>query len=227
MIDNFDHGMSWNFPDDGDGRVGTWEHEYWDFTTPDVPGRLFSEPVCGDEAGCMGGGMGGASGQTPGYLVAACNGAGEQGWCEATWSESNPWGQWAAVSTRLTQYSETDVNCYNAAAGGFMGVEFMAKSPSSDKILLQAVDPSADAEQGWTYKSPVITLTTEWDTYQVPFSDIVMPTWVGDLGGPSGSVDASALIALSFVIRSVTYQMSGTGESLNAYEIHIDDVSFY
>src|SRR5690606_30577294 len=122
---------------------------------------------------------------------------------------------------------------YNAST--FTGISFKAKSPSSDTIVVQMVDPSADPDQGWNFRSSPIKLSAEWDTYEVPFSSVLMPAWVADLGGPSGSVDPSGLIAIAFVIRNVTAE-SGTnpdtmmaveGESLGTYEIHLDDVSFY
>lgn len=226
LIDDFDHGQSWNLSDDSDGRVGTWEHEYWDFTGATTD-RLFSEPECGEPEGCTSDGMGGASGTTPGYLKISCSGEGDQGWCATAWDSGNPWAQWAAVSTRLTSYTaDEEDNCYNAAQ--YTGIKFKARSASGeDKLLLQGIDPSADPTQGWVYKSETISLTTDWVEYEVPFEGLTMADWIGDAGGPSGSVDASSLEAIAFAVRTVTDEMAGAGESLKPYEIHIDDVSFY
>lgn len=211
MIDDFESEGFPNFPDDADGRVGTWEHEYWN---PEGGDRLFQDPVL-----------------VEGAMNFKCEGGVDEAWCETAWSADNAWGQWADTGTRFTTYSATDVNCYDASV--FTGIKFKAQSPLGDKIQLKLNTPETStqmaSDQGWAFKGPVITLTADPTEYTVPFSDVKVPDWVAGEGGPSGAVTANSLISMAFVIRSVTDETEGEvmGESLNKYNVTIDDVEFY
>ncbi len=213
MIDDFESEGFPNFPDDSDGRVGTWEHESWN---PAGGDRLFQNPVLGEDGDNH-------------FMHFSCSGGVDEPWCDTAWDMANPWGQWADTGTRFTTYSETDVNCYDASV--FTGIKFKGKSPMADKIELKLTTPETATamavQDGWAFKGPTITLTDAWETYEVPFSAIVTPSWVGDLGGPKGAVPASSLISMAFVVRSVMDEGSGSGESLMMYDVMIDDVEFY
>lgn len=224
MIDNFDHGSFPNFVDDSDGRVGTWEHEYWN---PEGGDRLFQQP----EHVQMG--MGGAA---PGHMRFACDGSVDEAWCATDWNANTPWGQWADTSTRFTTYSETDVNCYDASQ--FSGIKFKAKSADGSKILIKLNTPEVSTQEasdaGWAYKSKTLTLPTDWETFEIPFASMVMPEWAVGEGAPAGAVPAAGLISMAIVIRSVTDEsgkndagMETTGEALTSYDVEIDDVEFY
>jgi len=217
LIDDFDHGASWNFSDDSDGRVGTWEHEY---AVDAAGGRQLTDLECGDS--CDNAGMGGGGDLTPGYLVAKCDG---EEWCAGGAYGEDAWGNWAAVSTPLAAWSETDVNCYDAST--FTGIEFKAWSSLGTKVRLQVIDPNADSEAGITYQSPVITLpaTKPDEPQQIAFADMKIPDWVMGQGGDA--VNPAALRSLSFAVRSLSPESDDMGERIAAYEVNLDDVAFY
>jgi len=214
VIDDFDHGSSWGFSDNSDGRTGTWEHEY---AVDAASGRQVSSPECGVSCGSAGEGE-----LSPGHLVAKCSG---EAWCAGGAYDEDAWGNWAAVSVPLAGWSEDEIHCYDARV--FTGIEFLAWSSLETKIRVQVLDPESAPEEGISYQSPVITLPAakpESPT-QIPFTAFRIPDWVADQGG--NVLNPAGLRGISFAVRSVSPVSDGAGERLVSYEVNLDDVAFY
>ena len=222
MIDDFEHGLSWNFADDSDDRIGTWEHGH---SLGKNDKHIATPPECGEPTGCGTDGMGGSAGAlTPEYLIAKCDASTTDSWClggEPT--ADDPWGNYASIDTPLAPWSPDGVNCYSTD-GKFTGIKFKAKSPTKTKIYLKAVDPDVPTSGGGTYIAPVVTLTDAWVEYEVPFAKLKIPDWAEKIGGQA--IDPNSLVSISFVIRSVSSGKED-GERIEPYEVHLDDVSFY
>ncbi len=208
-IDSFNHGESPAIPDGGEGVLGEWSHGSNQFP---AGGGLLDFPT---EAGGMGGG--------PAYLEAKCvdGDTDNSPQCNAAWDSASPWAQYASIETLMAPYAEPDLACADASA--FTGIKFMGKSPDGDKLIIQLGTPQSDSMSGETYKSQTLTLTSEWTEFEVPFSGITQPSW----SSITAPLDLKSLQSLAFVVRTVTPQADPEGEKLEAYDISIDDVSFY
>lgn len=208
LIDDFE-----NVGDDGvawlrtvDGRDGYWVSA--SFLTPAVDMNTpATDPEIGDDSGNS-------------YLVLECADGDddEDAACNTTWSKTVPF-QWAAASSLFI--NADGVPCYDGSV--FDGIQFSARSKvAGDKIRLQFNTPSDMREQNNSFNSEEIELTTAWKTYKVSFDEVKLED-----GGTL--VKPEELESISFVVRNVKAEKDGNvlGESLEPYEINLDDVAFF
>lgn len=148
------------------------------------------------------------------------------------WDPTNPWSQWAMAATLLQEWSDPQ-NCYDASI--FEGIRFRAKSGKGDdkiRLLVLIDDENRDerTDLGAVHAGPDHTLTSAWQTFEVPFTDITQPSWVvGNLPEYAIPFDPQVMHSIRFAVRSVQPEEEDNteGESLLPYDIWIDDLEFY
>jgi hypothetical protein len=237
LIDDFDHGASWNFPEGSDKRVGTWEHRGYDpsiYVAGGAPGNVKYDLYCGDTSAesCSNMGMGGAAGTlTPGSLVFKCEA--EDDWCNTAWDSTKPYGQYANLEVTFVPFNETAgtfVDCYNALEGGFTGIQFDIKSPTNSSVLPELKDPSKSlTTEPLVFRAQAVNATAEFQTVKLAFADFKSPDYASyDVAQRGLPVDGASLQSFALIVNPTRESGDGVeGESLPPYNIEIDNVTFY
>jgi hypothetical protein len=236
MIDDFDHGESWNFPAGAsDGRVGTWEHRGFDASAyPGASVNKLYTLYCGEtsDESCGDSGMGGSAGEiTPGSLVFKCEASDD--WCNTPWDSSRAYGQYANLEVSFVPYNAAAdglVDCYNALEGGFTGIKFDIRSSTATSVLPQLSDPTKPiGTDPLNFRGPKVDTTAEFKTVEIPFADFKTPDWASiDVSQRGLAVDAASLRSLALIVNPKPESGDGVmGESVQPYNIEIDNVSFY
>ena len=118
-------------------------------------------------------------------------------------------GSWASLSTVIA-----NGECYDASA--YTGISFRIMSPTNTSIIF--VVPTADTATDYSHwRPPVITVTSDWTTVEVPFSSLGPPPWGAGMELPPDYDPSIQMTAIGF----------GVGVETELLDLYIDDVTFY
>jgi hypothetical protein len=109
----------------------------------------------------------------------------------AAWSLTVPAGGWANFSTSLPTF--------NAAAAGFIGLEFWAYGDGKTYRAMIQTQTVTDFDQ---YGLNITPPAGQWTFYQIPFSSMTRQGWGGQTPTPPTHPVANDIIGLQFAVQS-------------------------